>query len=54
MPYEPVIGFEIHAQVKTHSKMFCGCPNRFGGEPTVLRVARAIEVLIGRNGAGSV
>ncbi|WP_420266076.1 Asp-tRNA(Asn)/Glu-tRNA(Gln) amidotransferase subunit GatB [Candidatus Magnetominusculus dajiuhuensis] len=31
--YETVIGLEIHAQMKTQSKMFCGCPTRFGEEP---------------------
>ncbi|OGC56139.1 hypothetical protein A2797_02170 [candidate division WWE3 bacterium RIFCSPHIGHO2_01_FULL_48_15] len=32
--YEPVIGLEIHTQVKTQSKMFCGCPaDVFGKEP---------------------
>lgn len=32
--YGPVIGLEIHAQVKTKSKMFCGCPaETFGKEP---------------------
>jgi aspartyl-tRNA(Asn)/glutamyl-tRNA(Gln) amidotransferase subunit B len=31
--YEAVIGIECHVELKTHSKMFCGCPNEFGGEP---------------------
>ncbi len=31
--YEPVIGLEIHAQLKTESKIFCGCSTRFGDEP---------------------
>jgi len=31
--YETVIGLEVHAQLKTNSKMFCGCPNRFGDKP---------------------
>jgi aspartyl-tRNA(Asn)/glutamyl-tRNA(Gln) amidotransferase subunit B len=32
--YEPVIGLEVHTQVKTLSKMFCGCPaDSFGREP---------------------
>ena len=31
--YEPVIGLEIHAQLKTDSKIFCGCSTRFGDEP---------------------
>ncbi|HSO73314.1 MAG TPA: Asp-tRNA(Asn)/Glu-tRNA(Gln) amidotransferase subunit GatB, partial [Blastocatellia bacterium] len=31
--YEVVIGLEIHAQLKTDSKIFCGCSTKFGGEP---------------------
>jgi aspartyl-tRNA(Asn)/glutamyl-tRNA(Gln) amidotransferase subunit B len=33
MSYEPVIGLEIHAQLLTASKIFCGCSAAFGGEP---------------------
>src|SRR5262245_36060546 len=31
--YEPVIGLEVHCQLATATKIFCGCPNRFGDEP---------------------
>ncbi|HVA37790.1 MAG TPA: Asp-tRNA(Asn)/Glu-tRNA(Gln) amidotransferase subunit GatB [Candidatus Dormibacteraeota bacterium] len=31
--YEAVIGIECHVELKTNSKMFCGCRNEFGGEP---------------------
>ena len=33
MRYEPVIGLEIHAQLLTASKIFCGCSTAFGAEP---------------------
>lgn len=33
MEYEAVIGLETHVQLKTKSKMWCGCPNEFGAEP---------------------
>lgn len=31
--YEATIGIEIHVQLKTNSKMFCSCQNRFGDSP---------------------
>jgi aspartyl-tRNA(Asn)/glutamyl-tRNA(Gln) amidotransferase subunit B len=31
--WEPVIGLEIHVQLKTETKMFCRCRNGFGGGP---------------------
>jgi aspartyl-tRNA(Asn)/glutamyl-tRNA(Gln) amidotransferase subunit B len=34
--YEPVIGLETHVELGTVTKMFCGCPARFGGEPNSL------------------
>jgi aspartyl-tRNA(Asn)/glutamyl-tRNA(Gln) amidotransferase subunit B len=33
MTWETVIGLEIHAQLSTESKIFCGCATRFGDEP---------------------
>src|SRR4029079_12778824 len=32
-PYEPVIGLEIHAQLLTATKIFCGYPTTFGAPP---------------------
>jgi aspartyl-tRNA(Asn)/glutamyl-tRNA(Gln) amidotransferase subunit B len=31
--YEPVIGIEVHCQLKTASKMFCGCSNAYADSP---------------------
>ena len=33
MSFEPVIGLEIHAQLRTASKIFCGCSTAFGAPP---------------------
>ncbi len=34
--YEPVIGLEVHVQLLTRTKAFCGCENRFGAAPNTL------------------
>ena len=31
--YEPVIGLEVHCQLATRTKIFCGCPAGFGAQP---------------------
>ncbi|HEX4154355.1 MAG TPA: Asp-tRNA(Asn)/Glu-tRNA(Gln) amidotransferase subunit GatB [Acidobacteriaceae bacterium] len=31
--YQPVIGLEVHVQLLTQTKAFCGCKNEYGGEP---------------------
>jgi aspartyl-tRNA(Asn)/glutamyl-tRNA(Gln) amidotransferase subunit B len=33
MAYVPVIGLEIHTQLQTNSKLFCGCSTKFGAPP---------------------
>jgi aspartyl-tRNA(Asn)/glutamyl-tRNA(Gln) amidotransferase subunit B len=45
--YEPVIGVECHVELKTLTKMFCGCRNEFGGEPNT----RLCPVCLGLPGA---
>ena len=31
--YEPVIGLEVHAQMRSRTKLFCGCPTEYGAPP---------------------
>jgi len=31
--FDPVLGLEVHVELNTASKMFCGCPTTFGAEP---------------------
>ena len=31
--FDPVLGLEVHVELNTHTKMFCGCPTTFGAEP---------------------
>ncbi len=34
--FEPIIGLEIHVELATRRKMFCGCPNTYGQEPNTV------------------
>ncbi len=51
MEFETVIGLEVHAQLKTESKVFCGCPTTYGAEantqtcPVCLGLPGALPVL---------
>src|SRR5213593_966864 len=47
MEYEPVIGLEVHAQLLTRTKLFCGCSTAFGAEPN----AATCPVCLGLPGA---
>jgi aspartyl-tRNA(Asn)/glutamyl-tRNA(Gln) amidotransferase subunit B len=40
--YEPVIGLEIHVQLDTRTKMFCGCELSFGDEPNTHTCPRCL------------
>jgi len=47
MKYQPVIGLEVHVQLKTDTKIFCGCPTKFGAAPN----AQTCPVCLGLPGA---
>ena len=46
-PFEPAIGLEVHAQLRTESKIFCACSARFGDPPNT----RVCPVCLGLPGA---
>ncbi len=45
--FEPVIGLETHVELGTNTKMWCGCPTDFGGEPNT----RVCPVCLGLPGS---
>jgi len=52
--YDPALGLEVHVELNTASKMFCGCPTAFGAEPntqvcpTCLGLPGAMPVVNGK------
>ena len=52
--YDPAMGLEVHVELNTASKMFCGCPTEFGAEPntqvcpTCLGLPGAMPVVNGK------
>ena len=47
LKYEPVIGLEVHCQLQTRTKIFCGCSTKFGAPPN----AHTCPVCLGMPGA---
>src|SRR5438874_6142947 len=45
--YEPVIGLEVHVQLLTQTKIFCGCSTQFGAPPNT----NVCSVCLGLSGA---
>lgn len=45
--YDPVMGLEVHVELHTNTKMFCGCPTAFGAEPN----SQVCPVCLGLPGA---
>jgi aspartyl-tRNA(Asn)/glutamyl-tRNA(Gln) amidotransferase subunit B len=48
--YEAVIGLEVHVELKTETKLFCGCSTEFGKEPNT----QVCPVCLGLPGATGV
>ena len=47
MTYRTIVGLEIHVELSTKTKAFCGCENKYGGEPNT----RVCPVCLGMPGA---
>ncbi|SFN88658.1 aspartyl/glutamyl-tRNA(Asn/Gln) amidotransferase subunit B [Pseudonocardia ammonioxydans] len=45
--FDPVLGIEVHVELSTNTKMFCGCPTEFGAEPNT----QVCPVCLGMPGA---
>ncbi|MER7082982.1 aspartyl/glutamyl-tRNA(Asn/Gln) amidotransferase subunit B [Saccharopolyspora kobensis] len=45
--FDPVLGLEVHVELSTNTKMFCGCANAFGAEPN----SQVCPVCLGLPGA---
>ncbi|GAA4544693.1 Asp-tRNA(Asn)/Glu-tRNA(Gln) amidotransferase subunit GatB [Amycolatopsis samaneae] len=58
--FDPVLGLEVHVELNTRTKMFCGCANVFGGEPntnvcpTCLGLPGALPVVNGKAVEGAI
>ncbi|WP_033291986.1 Asp-tRNA(Asn)/Glu-tRNA(Gln) amidotransferase subunit GatB [Amycolatopsis jejuensis] len=58
--FDPVLGLEVHVELSTNTKMFCGCLNEFGGEPntktcpTCLGLPGSLPVVNGKAVEGAI
>ena len=43
--YDPALGLEVHVELNTKSKMFCGCSTEFGAEPNTQTCPMCVKIL---------